>query len=128
MQAAVDYSQKVIDLMNEEYDKENKNPITGEVDRVSDYPLYQQNSTGGGSGDMPYYYIFGTKNSLESIFELQYDATNQSNSAITNYIKSDAFSSISTMKVASGLYGSIGSLILQPDLEKPISARQKRFV
>lgn len=110
LQAAVDYSQKVIDLMNEEYDKENKNPITGEVDRVSDYPLYQQTSTGDGNTDMPYSYIFGSKNSVESIFELQYDATNQSNSAITNYIKSDAFSSISTMKVASGLYGSISSL------------------
>lgn len=108
LQAAVDYSQKVIDLMNEDYDKENKNFITGEIDRVSDYPLYQPSSAG--TTDMPYYYIFGQKNSTESIFELQYDATNQSNNAITNYIKSDAFSSISTMKVASGLYGSIGSL------------------
>lgn len=110
LQAAVDYSQKVIDLMNEEYDKENKNPFTGEVDRTSDYPLYQP-ATGGTQGtDLPYSYIFGDKNSTESIFELQYDATNQSNGAITNYIVSTDFNSISTMKVASSLFGSLGSL------------------
>lgn len=108
--AAIDYAQKAIDLLNEDYNRENENPFTGEVERDSDYPLYWTSSTGDGNTDYPYSMIFGTKNSTESIFELQYDASNVTNGAITQYIKSDNLSAINLMRVASSLYASVGNL------------------
>lgn len=89
-QAASDYAKcieccdYVIESKIAEYKKEQV-AYWGEFDASkNEYPILE-NTTVGRIQDEAYGEIFGTKNSMESIFELQYDGTNNVNTIVSTY-------------------------------------------
>lgn len=97
-QACINHCDKVIALMDEEYQKKNNGgqmggfPSIGGSGSTSDddnpYHLIQNSGIDGVGLDNDgnaYNEIFGNKNSSESIFELQFDGTVNQNSLIPTY-------------------------------------------
>lgn len=87
--ASREHCQAAIDHMKEEYDEDyEKNPYLypAEDAATQPYPLYLIGVRGGNGGsDTPYSYNFGTQNSDESLFELQYDGSSTINSTVNTY-------------------------------------------
>lgn len=85
-QQAIDYANKVISSKDQYYTSTNSSiTISGDDDS---YHLI--------NGSNAYYTIFYNGNSSESIFELQYDGTNNSNTALLNYYSSHSSSAMGT--------------------------------
>lgn len=110
-QAASDYAKcieccdYVIDSKIAEYKKEQV-AYWGEFDASKDeYPILE-NTTVGRIQDEAYGEIFGSKNSMESIFELQYDGTNNVNTLVSTY-----YGGTSSGTMSAGTIG--GSTIVQ---------------
>ena len=74
-------------------------------------PLYVP-TTAGRTEDVPYDEVFGTGTSLESIFEIAFDGTNNSNSLVSTF-----FGSVSGTTVTAGSLG--GSSIFQQTSDLP---------
>lgn len=71
---------------NEELDK-NPNSITAEQEQMRKlgYPLYLNDRKVKGISDVPYNNNVGSQNSMESLFELQYDGTTTTNGTANSY-------------------------------------------
>ena len=71
---------------NEELDK-NPNSITAEQEQMRKlgYPLYLNDRKVKGISDVPYNNNVGVQNSMESLFELQYDGTTTTNGTANSY-------------------------------------------
>ena len=91
----------------EEFEDENEEHIGSSSASASDeeYPLYECESRGRVT-DTPYNEVFGEKNSLESIFELQFDGSSNINNTVVSY-----YGGVSSGEVASGEF--TGSVIVQ---------------
>ena len=72
---------------NEELDK-NPNSVTAEQKKMQElgYPLYLNDRKVKGISDVPYNNNVGSQNSMESIFELQYDGTTTTNGTVNSYL------------------------------------------
>ena len=113
-EAEADY-QRCIELCDvvlasklEEFDEENEDHVgsTSSTSSYDEYPLYVCSSTGRVT-DEAYNQVFGEKNSLESIFELQYMGTSGNyNSTISTY-----YGGVSSGTVSPGYF--TGSQIVQ---------------
>lgn len=68
-------------------------------------PDSKTNPYGLYDGSMAYYYIFGQGNSLESIFELQFNGTNNSNNQVRNYYYKESESATHGILVGTTLVG-----------------------
>jgi len=82
----------VIDALTKDYKKELEGKVLGGVTEIKLEDLFITNSSTSGSFTISsgnttdaYTNIFGTGNSRESIFELQFDGTNNANSLLTGY-------------------------------------------
>lgn len=90
LEDAKTYADLAIDDLRTDYGEElDKNPsnVTSEQREQLEkyYPLYLNERQGVGVSDNSYYRNFGLQNSLESIFELQYDGTSTTNSVVNSY-------------------------------------------
>ncbi len=120
---AQEHCQSVIDYMKSEYQKKiDRNPLAyTDSAKTQPYPLYlvdvidQGAATISGS-DIPYARNFGTQNSDESLFELQYDGTSTTNSILGTYLSSYASSSLTAayFVLNSSMYSSATSV--NPDM------------
>lgn len=93
-QACINHCDKVIELKNAEYEKNNTSssfPSMGGSTSDKDNPYHLIQNKGiegvGLTQSNAYDEIFGSKNSFESIFELQFDGTTNSNSLISTYYR-----------------------------------------
>ena len=89
-QACIDYCDKVIDQKIIQYEEEReKNPTGYSVELYGKYPLISESRVGTSFAGNTYTEIFGSGNSFESIFELNF-VNNQSteNSAVASYFGS----------------------------------------
>lgn len=88
-EAARKHCKTAIDHMKQEYDDNyEKYPYQYPAENASTqpYPLYLIDLKGGlGGSDVPYSYNFGTQNSDESLFELQYDGSSTTNATVNTY-------------------------------------------
>ena len=92
LQKCIDNCDFVINRMKSEYTRklDLQNVTENDPRRKQPFPLYTNTSSRFGSTtDMPYYYNFGQGNSDESVFELQYDGVNVSNSTYGNLFYGD---------------------------------------
>ena len=96
-QRCVELCDFVINSKLEEFDEENEDHVgsTSSSTSSEEYPLYECKSTGRVT-DEPYNAIFGDGNSLESIFEFQYDGSSNVNSTIVTYFGGTSSGSVST--------------------------------
>ena len=88
-QKAQEHAQWCIDAVRKDYNEEYKNNTNmSEELKTQPYPLYRIENVSQGLSftDEPYNRIFGTLNSRESIFELQYNGVNTYNSTISTYL------------------------------------------
>ena len=91
-QKCIDYCNLVIQQKIKDYeDAYAKNPTTLTVELYGDYPLISETLAGSNFAGNTYNEIFGTGNSFESIFELNY-VNNQSvtNSAVSSFYGSNS--------------------------------------
>lgn len=101
----IEHCQYVIDKMDEEYQKDNGSSRPGAggsstTDSDNPYHLYlNEGKDNVLMTDGAYNYIFGNKNSRESIFELQLDGTKNNNNMVTNFFR------------GTGDQGAVGSVI-----------------
>lgn len=114
LQKAVEHADWVINDINKDYQEDiTDDPTKYTSDETSQpYPLILNSILGTSFTDNVYGNIFGTQNSRESIFELQYgDGTTTSNSTITSFFTSYSSSSFNTgtMVCSSTLIGSATS-------------------
>lgn len=97
-QACVAHCDKVIELMDEEYQKNNSGSSSfpsigggsGSGPSDTDNPYHfilNKGSEGSGLSSNAYDEIFGSKNSSESIFELQMDGTTNENAILSTYYR-----------------------------------------
>lgn len=88
LQKCVEHATLVIDDMKAEYDEDlEENSTTATAEQLSQpYPLYLNAPSGNTIEDVPYNQIFGTQNSFESIFEVQYDGSSTINSTVNDYL------------------------------------------
>lgn len=102
----------VLDDMMEEYKEDlEENATATSEQKLQKYPLILITTSNNSTRDNVYNQIFGTKNSTESIFELQYDGTNNSNSTIGSYFSSMSSGSLSTgTMVANSTFANVGSV------------------
>ena len=90
-QKCIDYCDLVIDQKIKEYEKEyEENPTTISMELYGRYPLISESSGNSNYAGNTYTEIFGSGNSFESIFELNF-VNNQSvtNSTVSNYYGSN---------------------------------------
>lgn len=88
LQKSVEHATWVIDKMKADYDEdleENSNNATAEQ-LSQPYPLILNATSGNNIEDQPYNEIFGSQNSDESIFEVQYDGSSTINSTVNTYL------------------------------------------
>lgn len=88
LEKAKEHATWVIDELKKEYDEDlqsNNANITAEQ-RTQPYPLYLNSTSSRYVTDNVYQQIFGTQNSDEGIFEIQYDGTTTKNSTVTTYL------------------------------------------
>lgn len=78
---AIEHSDYVINDMKAEYDKDLKNDLTAtDEQKTQPFPLIlRTTSFGSSTSDLVYSRIFGTGNSTEGIFEMQYDGSTTQN-------------------------------------------------
>lgn len=102
----------VLDDMMEEYAEDlEDDPSASNEEKLQKYPLILITTSNNSTQDQAYNQIFGNKNSTESIFELQYDGTNNSNSTIGSYFSSMSSGSLSTgTMVANSTFANVGSV------------------
>lgn len=89
LEKAKTYSQEVIDLLYEKYWEELQKNLTSATaeQKTQPYPLYlNERKITNGIIDNSYLNNFGSQNSLESVFELQYDGTTMTNGTVNNYL------------------------------------------
>lgn len=84
---AIEHADYVIDDMKAEYDKDLKNNFAAtDEEKTQPFPLILRATTFGSSrSDLVYNSIFGTGNSSEGIFEMQYDGSTASNGCYQTY-------------------------------------------
>ena len=87
-QKVIEYCDAVLDMYMERYDRDN--PMgggTSSENNENPYHLIRMNANGGTQDvvDDVYYEIFVQKNSRESILELQFDGSTNSNTCLYNY-------------------------------------------
>ena len=88
----IEYCDKVIDQKIKEYEEDyEENPTTLTTELYGKYPLISESLAGSNYAGNTYTEIFGTGNSFESIFELNF-VNNQSvtNSTVANYYGSNS--------------------------------------
>lgn len=100
----IEHCDYVITKMDKEYQEENNSSRPGlggsTTDTDNPYHLYQNKGRDNVTmTDGAYNYIFGNKNSRESIFELQMDGTKNNNSMVTTFYR------------GTGDAGSVGSIV-----------------
>ena len=83
-QRAIELCDEILAEMNSDYKKEiDKNPNQyTEEEKKQPYPLYQISQSGNTTDDKVYNKIWGAGNSDESIFDLQYDGDQNSNTVL----------------------------------------------
>jgi len=92
-QACIDYCDKVIDQKIIQYEEEReKNPTGFTVELYGRYPLISETQAGSSYAGNTYTEIFGTGNSFESIFELNF----VNNQGVTNDLVKSFYGSNST--------------------------------
>ncbi|MBQ9642071.1 MAG: RagB/SusD family nutrient uptake outer membrane protein [Bacteroidaceae bacterium] len=92
-QACIDNCDKVIDQKILQYEEEReKNPTTYPVELYGRYPLVSETQPGSSYAGNAYTEIFGTGNSFESIFELNF----VSNQSVSNLFVRDFYGSSSS--------------------------------
>lgn len=86
-QKCIDYCNLVIEQKVREYDEAyEKNPTTLTVELYDTYPLISESASGSNFAGNAYNEIFGTGNSFESIFELNFvENQNVTNGAISTF-------------------------------------------
>ena len=86
-QKCIDYCNLVIEQKVREYDEAyEKNPTTLTVELYDTYPLISESASGSNFAGNTYNEIFGTGNSFESIFELNFvENQNVTNDAISTF-------------------------------------------
>lgn len=86
-QKCIDYCNLVIEQKVREYDEAyEKNPTTLTVELYDTYPLISESASGSNFAGNAYNEIFGTGNSFESIFELNFvENQNVTNDAISTF-------------------------------------------
>ncbi len=86
-QKCIDYCNLVIEQKVREYDEAyEKNPTTLTVELYDTYPLISESASGSNFAGNTYNEIFGTGNSFESIFELNFvENQNVTNGAISTF-------------------------------------------
>lgn len=112
-QKAIDYSQEAIDLLKSEYLLKIKD-VTDNRYKEQPYPLLQNVSRFSLTEDNVYNEIFGDQNSTESIFEVQFDGSQNVNSALSAYYsKYDGSLKPTAMVASSVLTGGLGEIAPQ---------------
>lgn len=108
-QKAIDYSTVAMSMLKEQYHLYLRE-TTSELAKQP-YPLLQHRVSNFGTYDLVYNTIFGGKNSTESIFELQFDGSNNINRAPSSYF-SEYKGSLSALAVSAAplLYGNAKSV------------------
>ena len=113
-QMAAERAQDVITSLKADYDEELENSFgTSQLEREQPYPLTRMPDYSTTSvSDVVYSTIWGSKNSTESIFELQYDGTNLVNSTVNNFLSNYANGALNagTFTANSNLIGSANSI------------------
>ena len=86
-QACIDYCDKVIERKIQQYEEEReKNPTGLTVELYGKYPLISETQSGSNYAGNTYSEIFGTGNSFESIFELNFvEDQSVANSFVQNF-------------------------------------------
>ncbi|MBQ0022625.1 MAG: RagB/SusD family nutrient uptake outer membrane protein [Prevotellaceae bacterium] len=91
-QKCIDYCDLIIDQKIKEYEYElEENPTTLTLELYGKYPLISEAPSKGNTGGNTYNEIFGTGNSFESIFELNFDTEQKVlNSTISSFYGSSS--------------------------------------
>lgn len=110
-QKCVECCDWVIDALTKDYKKELEGKVLGGVTDITLEDLFITNSSSSGSFTVSsgsttgaYTNIFGTGNSRESIFELQFDGTNNANSLLTGYFWDLGSSTAGSLVCSSALF------------------------
>lgn len=101
----------VLDDMKAEYDEDMADDNTASSEAKNQkYPMILITTSNSGTPDKVYNEIFGNKNSSESIFELQFDGTNNVNSTLStfSYMSSGALATGSM--VANSAFVNLGTI------------------
>lgn len=109
---AVELCDEVLEKMDSAYRvkvNENTSQYT-EIERSQPYPLYRISSRGTNTTDNVYNTIWGTRNSDESIFDLQYDGDRTQNSVLGSLYYSTSNKSAQLMVGKPSLFTTINSL------------------
>lgn len=107
LRQAIKHADIVITDMKKEYDKNIKNSVgVSEEQQTQPYPLLLLGETFGSSVvDVVYDEIFGTGNSSESLFEVQYDGSTSQNTTFDIYL-----SKLSNSVYASGYFSASNTM------------------
>lgn len=108
------YAGNAIDLLKKKYDEElEKNPNSATAEqKTQTYPLYLNDRKIKGINDVPYNNNFGGQNSMESLFELQYDGTTTTNGTVNSYLSTYSNNSFTpgVMTLSNNLISSASSV------------------
>lgn len=111
---AIEHADWVLNKMKEDYDELLDNSFSSftSEERSQPFPLYRNLDRGGSLNDVPYSYNFGTQNSRESIFELQYDGSTSINSTVNDYLTTyeNGEFKAQVMAVSSNLYSGVSQV------------------
>lgn len=111
---AKEYAGNAIDLLKKKYDEElEKNPNSATAEqKTQTYPLYLNDRKIKGINDVPYNNNFGGQNSMESLFELQYDGTTTTNGTVNSYLSTYSNNSFTpgVMTLSNNLISSASSV------------------
>lgn len=111
-QRAIELCDEVMKEMQDDYKKEiDKNPNQyTEVEKNQPYPLYQISQSGTTTEDVVYDNIWGRGNSDESIFDLQYDGEQNSNTVLGSLYYNSSNKSAKIIVGKPSLFTTINSL------------------
>lgn len=111
-QRAIELCDEVMKEMQDDYKKEiDKNPNQyTEVEKKQPYPLYQISQSGTTTEDKVYNYVWGRGNSDESIFDLQYDGDQNSNTVLGSLYYNSSNKSARTIVGKPSLFTTINTL------------------
>ena len=115
LEKAYSYSLEVIDILYEKYWEELQKNLTSATaeQKTQPYPLYlNERKISNGIIDNSYLNNFGSQNSLESVFELQYDGTTMTNGTVNNYLSTYSNNTFTpgTMVLSNNLLSSVTSV------------------
>lgn len=87
LQKCIEHADWVINDIRKEYDEDMQlsSGVVSQDELTQPYPLYLNEKSGSSIMDESYLYNFGSQNSRESVFELQYDGSTTTNSTVNGY-------------------------------------------